>query len=118
MCYRRALDLAVHSTTAVVRGWASPRAGQGFHPLSYFHPLGEIAVPRLPLCATTLIYLAEQVVSSVLSPGFGYAVPLYRMQFQHTLSRLPIGVEDHNCRPVHAGYTGYMRAVLLPGRLR
>jgi len=116
MCHRCAPDLAANSTTAAVRARASP--GQAFHQLSCLHPRREIVAHHLPLCATTVTYLAGPAVSNMLSLGCGCAVPLSRMQFQHTSSRLPIGVEGHNCRLVLAGYTGYMRDVLLPGCLR
>jgi hypothetical protein len=114
MRHRCTLDVAAHSTTAVVR----VRAGQAFHQLSCLYPRREIVAPHLPSCATTATYLAEPAVSNMSSLGCGCAVPLSRMQFQHTSSRLPTGVEGHNCRLVLAGYTDYMKDVLLPGRLR
>src|SRR4051812_32267946 len=98
MCHRYALDLAAHSPTAVVRVRASPRAGQAFHQLSCLPPHRGIVAPHLPLCATTATYLAEPAVSNMLSLAYDYVVPLSRMQFQHTSSRLPIAVEGHNCR--------------------
>lgn len=78
----------------------------------------ETVASHLPLCVSTGIYLAEPAVSNMLSVACGSVVPLSRMQFQHTLSRLPIGVEGYNCRLVLVGRTDYRRGVLLPSRLR
>jgi len=92
------------------------RADQALHQLSCLHPRREIVAPHLPLCATTATYLAGPAVSNVLSLACGSVVPLCRMQFQHTSTRLPIGVEGYNCRLVLAGYTYYRKDALLPRR--
>lgn len=112
ICHRYALALVAHLTMAAV----IVRAGQALRQLSCLHPRREIVAPHLPLCATTATYLAGPAVSNVLSLACGSVVPLYRMQFQHTSSRLPIGVEGYNCRLVLAGYTYYRKDALLPRR--